>query len=57
MRTGKETVSSMEGQDIYLRLMTEEDTDNIIRWRNTDFVRRNFIYQKPFTRQIGRAHV
>ena len=38
-------------KDIYLRPMTGEDTDNIIRWRNTDFVRRNFIYQEPFTRQ------
>ncbi len=51
MKTEEEEVFSMEGQDIYLRLMTEEDTDNIIKWRNTDFVRRNFIYQKPFTRQ------
>lgn len=41
----------MEGQDIYLRPMEPSDTDNIIKWRNTDFVRRNFIYQKPFTRQ------
>lgn len=41
----------LEGQDIYLRLMNEEDTDHIIRWRNSDFVRRNFIYQKPFTRE------
>ena len=41
----------MEGKDIYLRLINEEDTDNIIRWRNSDFVRRNFIYQKPFSRQ------
>ena len=38
-------------KDIYLRPMTGEDTDNIIKWRNTDFVRRNFIYQEPFTRQ------
>lgn len=41
----------MEGQDIYLRLMNEGDTDNIVKWRNSDFVRRNFIYQKPFTRE------
>lgn len=41
----------MEGQDIYLRPMEYSDTDNIIKWRNTEFVRRNFIYQKPFTRQ------
>lgn len=39
------------GKNIYLRLMNKEDTDNIVRWRNSDFVRRNFIYQKPFTRE------
>mgnify|MGYP001086052120 CR=1 FL=1 len=39
----------IEGKDIYLRLMTGEDTENIIRWRNKEMVLRNFIYQKPFT--------
>lgn len=29
--------------------MTAADTAQIIAWRNKDFVRRNFIYQKPFT--------
>ncbi len=37
------------GERIALRLMEERDTADIIRWRNTDFVRKNFIYQKPFT--------
>ena len=41
----------MEGQDIYLRPMDEGDTEDIIRWRNSEFVRRNFIYQQPFTRE------
>ena len=36
---------------IYLRLMTKEDTDSIIAWRNSDGVRRNFIYQELFTRE------
>lgn len=36
---------------IYLRPMTREDTDDIVRWRNTDAVRKNFIYQKLFTRE------
>lgn len=36
---------------IYLRLMTWEDTDLIVAWRNSDGVRRNFIYQELFTRQ------
>lgn len=47
----KERAPLLKGADIYLRLMDENDTDRIVRWRNTDFVRRNFIYQKPFTRQ------
>lgn len=41
----------LEGQDIYLREMTEDDTERIVAWRNRDFVRRNFIYQKPFTKE------
>lgn len=45
----------LKGRSIYLRPMTEEDTDMVVRWRNEDFVRRNFIYQKPFTRE-GHLH-
>ena len=41
----------MEEGRIYLRLMTNEDTDNIIRWRNSEVVRSQFIYQKPFTKE------
>lgn len=41
----------MTKQEVFLRPMTIEDTEKIIRWRNKDFVRKNFIYQKPFTRQ------
>lgn len=36
---------------IYLRLMTYEDTDLIVAWRNSDTVRKNFIYQATFTRE------
>ncbi|MFI3213115.1 MAG: GNAT family protein [Eubacteriales bacterium] len=39
------------GEQIYLRKMTLEDTDLIIKWRNSDEVRPHFIYQKPFTRE------
>ena len=39
----------MEDGRIYLRLMTAEDTENIIKWRNSDVVRKQFIYQKEFT--------
>ena len=40
-----------EKAGIYLRLMTYEDTDLIVTWRNSDAVRRNFIYQELFTRE------
>lgn len=34
---------------IYLRPMTREDTGLIVAWRNSEEVRRNFVYQEPFT--------
>ena len=40
-----------EAAGIYLRLMTYEDTDLIVKWRNSDAVRKNFIYQELFTRE------
>ena len=40
-----------EHAGIYLRLMTYEDTENIVNWRNSDAVRKNFIYQALFTRE------
>jgi len=40
-----------EKAGIYLRMMTREDTDLIVSWRNLDSVRRNFIYQELFTRE------
>ena len=36
---------------VYLRLMTYDDTDLIVAWRNSDAVRKNFIYQALFTRE------
>lgn len=50
---GKKMMSEckMQGEKIYLRLMTTEDTDRIVGWRNNPRVRSHFIYQKPFTRQ------
>lgn len=36
---------------IYLRLMTYEDTDLVVKWRNSDPVRKRFIYQELFTRE------
>lgn len=48
-------VGMIKGGDLYLRPMTVADTDLIIRWRNQDFVRRNFIQQALFTRE-GHLH-
>ena len=36
---------------IYLRMMTYEDTEHIIAWRDSENVRRNFIYQAVFTKE------
>lgn len=55
MEREREIINFIEGQDIDLRLMEETDTDRIIAWRNQEFVRQNFIYQAPFTRE-GHFH-
>lgn len=40
-----------EENGIYLRLMSEEDTGDIIRWRNSEAVRSKFIYRGEFTEE------
>ena len=40
-----------EDDVIYLRSMTKDDADLIIKWRNSEEVRSRFIYQALFTRQ------
>lgn len=37
-------------QRIYLRPITEEDTDMVLRWRNSDAVKQFFIYQRDITK-------
>lgn len=53
--TGKKVCKMKDYRDetagIYLRLMTYDDTDNIVAWRNSDAVRKKFIYQELFTRE------
>lgn len=44
-------MEKLVGENVYLRTITEEDTDLIINWRNSEAVRPYFIYQKPFTRE------
>lgn len=41
----------LDEKDIYLRPMEEKDTDLVVKWRNEEFVRQNFIYRKPFTKE------
>lgn len=41
--------TKFQGEKIYLRFMTNEDTDFIVKWRNHERVRNNFIYQGIFT--------
>jgi UDP-4-amino-4,6-dideoxy-N-acetyl-beta-L-altrosamine N-acetyltransferase len=38
-----------ETAGIYLRPITDEDTDLIVKWRNSDAVRSRFIYRELFT--------
>lgn len=37
------------GEKITLKPIEMEDTENILRWRNTSEIRRNFIYQETLT--------
>lgn len=39
----------MDDHGILLRPITEEDTPLIVRWRNLDSVRMNFLYRQSFT--------
>ncbi len=39
----------IEGEKVILRPMTPADTELVVNWRNQEYVRQNFIYQRPFT--------
>lgn len=39
------------GQNIYLRPITIDDTELVLKWRNSKKVVENFIYRQPVTRQ------
>lgn len=41
----------IEGKKIFLRPIDGGDTERIVAWRNQERVRKNFIYQKPFTKE------
>lgn len=38
-------------KQVSLRPMEIADTERIVNWRNREWVRRNFIYQEPFTEE------
>ena len=42
----------IEGEKVYLRKITYEDTPLVVKWRNNPRVRNNFIYREVFTEQI-----
>ncbi|WP_026650863.1 GNAT family N-acetyltransferase [Butyrivibrio proteoclasticus] len=44
----------MRGEKVSLRLITDEDTDLIVKWRNNPRVRDNFVYREVFTPESHR---
>ena len=42
----------INGERIFLRPIRDEDTDDIVRWRNDPEVWRNFLFRKPFTPEM-----
>lgn len=41
----------IQGERIYLRPITVEDTDLVLKWRNGEKVVNNFIYRKPISKE------
>ncbi len=41
-----------EAERIYIRRITQDDTDLIVDWRNREDVREHFFFREPFTRQM-----
>ncbi len=41
----------LDGEKVTLRPISMADTPLIVKWRNTDSVRNNFIYREPFTEE------
>ncbi len=39
----------IESERLYLRPITEEDTDTVLRFRNADYVKRNFFYRNTIS--------
>ena len=41
----------IDGEQIYFRPITVEDTDMVLRWRNGEKVVQNFIYREPISKE------
>lgn len=48
----KDTEYLKVGKAVSLRPITDNDTDLIVKWRNNERIRNNFVYRVEFTRQI-----
>lgn len=42
----------LAGEHVYLRKMTVEDTDQVIRWRNAPHVMERFLFRTPLTKEM-----
>lgn len=42
----------IRGEKVSLRKITLEDTDLIVKWRNNERVRNNFVFKEVFTREL-----
>ena len=48
----KDKLTIIEGQHVLLRPITAEDTEDIVRWRNSPEVMKYFIFRETFTAQM-----
>lgn len=47
-----ETQILKTGKLLSLRMITSDDTDKVVKWRNNPRVRDNFVYREVFTREV-----
>lgn len=47
----------LEGKKVYLRYISYDDTDTIVRWRNQENVRKYFLFRDEFTTQIHESWI
>lgn len=45
-------MQTITGEKVFLLPITLDDTEFIVKWRNTDSVRQNFVFQKEFTNEM-----